>query len=633
MKILKKIYNINKIFMLITVLSFSSVYGSNLIGLSGVERNYIKKYIGKTEWFGLYMGEDKIGYGYSKFDFDSKKTNVFFVELFLKIKMISGEIEDDYSLNEKLYFDKSSNELIGCSLINLAPNKEIIEVVKKEDLWLINNNESIINKRVEFKSYKIQDYFAGVFWILTKPEINEINKTIDFDCGELSLSESSMKIDGIKNRTLLGKKIISYKVETLTKIGEETLILNSNILEDGLMLNSDIDGMLVIRSEPEDIAKNQSLIGWNFDININNTISNIDRLDLLVLKITGKKNILVSNNFNQKVEFLKNNVVTVSVGPLVNLKNSANKDEIKKYNKPNIHHPSDDPRILKLVNQIIGDATNDKEIVSNILMYVSNFVIDDYNSNSENVFNIIESKKGDCTEHTRLFVTLAKAAGISAKEISGLVYNEDDENPAFVLHAWAEVVINGHWNAVDPTWGKETISTAHIKFDGHINSILALNKNLKIEILDKVYKYKATEKEYDKFYSLLDSKDHSGAIKYITPYVNKGDDIALLRLGLIYDEGKGVPIDDEKAVEYYRISANQGNEAAQYNMGLMYRYGEGVNQNEINSKFWFLKAASNGNLRAAYYVAEGYENGKGLPKDHNEAYDWYKIAAEAALEN
>jgi len=45
-----------------------------------------------------------------------------------------------------------------------------------------------------------------------------------------------------------------------------------------------------------------------------------------------------------------------------------------------------------------------------------------------NAIEVLEHLQGDCTEHSILFIGLARAAGIPAREVAGLVY-VDDLNP------------------------------------------------------------------------------------------------------------------------------------------------------------------------------------------------------------
>ena len=63
-------------------------------------------------------------------------------------------------------------------------------------------------------------------------------------------------------------------------------------------------------------------------------------------------------------------------------------------------------------------------------------------------------------------------------------------------------------------------------------------------------------------------------------------------LGMIYDNGLGVPQDDAEAVKWYRRAAEQGNVSAQNNLGVMYSTGEGVPVDYVQSYMWLSLAAA-----------------------------------------
>ena len=62
----------------------------------------------------------------------------------------------------------------------------------------------------------------------------------------------------------------------------------------------------------------------------------------------------------------------------------------------------------------------------------------------------------------------------------------------------------------------------------------------------------------------------------MTPLAKQGYAKAQYYLGVMYDNGFGVPQDYRIAVKWYSFAAQQGLAGAQYNLGVMYNKGEGV---------------------------------------------------------
>jgi transglutaminase-like putative cysteine protease len=76
---------------------------------------------------------------------------------------------------------------------------------------------------------------------------------------------------------------------------------------------------------------------------------------------------------------------------------------------------------------------------------------------------VLINGKGDCAEQSLLFIAMARASGVPARRVLGLVPTvEDTGGSAFGYHAWAEVAIDGHWVPVDPTWNEPIADAAHI---------------------------------------------------------------------------------------------------------------------------------------------------------------------------
>lgn len=72
---------------------------------------------------------------------------------------------------------------------------------------------------------------------------------------------------------------------------------------------------------------------------------------------------------------------------------------------------------------------------------------------------VLETRRGDANEATTLYVALARAAGLPARSVAGLIYLDG----RFYYHAWAEVFL-GDWVAVDPTFDQYPADASHLRF-------------------------------------------------------------------------------------------------------------------------------------------------------------------------
>ena len=81
--------------------------------------------------------------------------------------------------------------------------------------------------------------------------------------------------------------------------------------------------------------------------------------------------------------------------------------------------------------------------------------------------------------------------------------------------------------------------------------------------------------------------DYPTALRFWRPLAEQGNAAAQYNLGLLYNNGLGVPQDYAEAMKWYRKSADQGNASAQHNLGLMYVEGKGVPRNYLEAARWY----------------------------------------------
>jgi len=88
--------------------------------------------------------------------------------------------------------------------------------------------------------------------------------------------------------------------------------------------------------------------------------------------------------------------------------------------------------------------------------------------------------------------------------------------------------------------------------------------------------------------------DYATALKEWRPLAEQSDGDAQFWLGVMYDNGRGVPQDYVQAADWYWKAAEHGHAAAQYNLGATYANGEGVPQDYTQAHMWWNLAAAQG---------------------------------------
>ena len=95
--------------------------------------------------------------------------------------------------------------------------------------------------------------------------------------------------------------------------------------------------------------------------------------------------------------------------------------------------------------------------------------------------------------------------------------------------------------------------------------------------------------------------DYGTALREFKPLAEEGNYFAQHNLGVMYDNGYGVPQNYKTAVKWYTLAAEQGYGKAQTNLGVSYVLGQGVLQDNIYAHMWFNVAASLGEEEASKY--------------------------------
>lgn len=134
-------------------------------------------------------------------------------------------------------------------------------------------------------------------------------------------------------------------------------------------------------------------------------------------------------------------------------------DSLKKFLEPSPWIDSRDSAIRAKALEIIGDETNSWHAAQKISKWVYENINKTYSPGIPVASSVLLNRRGDCNEHTTLFIALARAAGIPAEMCTGLVYLKD----GFYYHAWPKVFIGSTWVHIDPTFGQTIADATHFE--------------------------------------------------------------------------------------------------------------------------------------------------------------------------
>lgn len=140
------------------------------------------------------------------------------------------------------------------------------------------------------------------------------------------------------------------------------------------------------------------------------------------------------------------------------------------------------PEIVARAAEITAGIDDPHQKVMAIQRWVYGSVKKEMTISLPSALDVLRTMRGDCNEHTYLFVALARAAGLPAKIKVGLAY----QNGAFYYHAWPAVYA-GDWWELDPTWGQDAVDAGHIALvEGELKDQLDLVRiigQIRIEVL------------------------------------------------------------------------------------------------------------------------------------------------------
>jgi hypothetical protein len=444
----------------------------------------------RRDWFGVYVGGKKIGWFHEDFGRAGTGPDAVYVVSssgLLAIEASGQQVE--VQIEEREEFDATAPFALRAARTETkeADGSEIIEVTRDKGAYSATVTAGGDTRTLEVPAldYTLADAMTPELWIRAGRAPGDTARVRDFNTSALKPDSTTFKVTAVKESLVSGVRTKFHEVSMTTALRASEA--SATFDAQGRAISGKIGGAFEIRAEPEEQAMRIEKGGDLFVrgmARIDRPVGDPLRVTKLVVGVRGEALDKIPAGPRQSVaRAADGRSITLSLGEGQGATETATAGEIADALAETVSFPTKLPKVVELAAQAVGDAKTQKEKVERLVHFVSSYVEDVLLPRDPSVSELITSRKGDCTEHARLFVTLARAAGIPAREVGGLMYMGDDAQ-AFGGHAWNEVVLDGVWVPVDPTWDQTTLDAAHIALERNQTGMgfLATMGSLKLEL-------------------------------------------------------------------------------------------------------------------------------------------------------
>jgi hypothetical protein len=445
------------------------------------------------DWYGVYLNGKKAGYARNQMVKNPDGGYTISEDARFLVSM-AGAKQDMHIATERTYGADGALTALRSQVESFGETTVFEGVVQGEKLVLKSTvGNSTREDTLPRPKETLDDAVKYSAWIMKDPTIGDNLTFSIFEPMYGKELSGSSKLADVELRRLNNVPTRVYHIETTFEL--VGLTTTSYVAEDGTVLEDVIAGNMTMRLEPEQVAKD---VDYSNDVIVSNAamlpapIPNARDRESLRMRLSGPlEKVTLPSDASQKVVQLPGEAVLLetrhsSAKGFEHAQLPVTSPEHAEWLKPTTYVQSDDPRVLAKAKEIVGDETNAWKAAEKLCRWVDDNMKSKYSAQLTNTLNVLETLEGDCTEHSILFVGLARAAGIPAREVAGLIYVEEGDRAGFFFHQWAKVWV-GEWVDVDPAFGQPEADATHIKLgEGDLieqAKLLPLIGQLKIEVL------------------------------------------------------------------------------------------------------------------------------------------------------
>lgn len=440
-------------------------------GAAGEDVLEVEKLVG-TVWYGLYVVGQKIGYmseTSERATLNGREVLTQTVRMRLLTKAGDRRLINRIELSSVFEAEAPYRLILVENEDRTAETTERLHIKREGDEFLVTRllHGRTTSRRVAASAETLRDGLAVARFIAGGPEPGDTVTYISFDDDALADVEQSVRVVEIVEEEWRGE---AQRVFVVEERGADAAY-TGRYLEDGTIIRYSLGDVLTLKLETEAEARAVPKRGELFELRREIPVKGLDvageDIAKLTLVISALPERVLPELAMQRVEKRADGAFVVTLAPGALPAKASLSDEDRKrlaeYLEATDEIQADEARIRRRARRIVRREDDPLKQARAISRWVYRHVAGEEFSNYETALDVLIHLEGDCTEHTLLFVALCRAAGLPAREVSGLVYAGPAQR-VFAMHRWAQVYV-GDWVDVDPTLNQFPADATHITLD------------------------------------------------------------------------------------------------------------------------------------------------------------------------
>lgn len=419
-------------------------------------------------WYGLYWGKAKVGHywGEARFTADGHIETDYVIDMTLgKTKFSAAETRRFAGASPHLLLNghlvKSGQRIDyqqSDQSLNVQADDQTLRLPDTE--WTLCDEETYATDKALSGNLKIGDRFETTYLDISNLTIVTQKHLVE-NIEKQKIQKNGQQIEHIFHTLLTGAKMNSINTRMRQRYRDGNAVT--------LMLG-ELEARLESREQAlQPVQDTDQIELLTIPIKPPLEPTRLHEIGLLAIKVSIDDPLLniqdvIQDGVMQRVNYLDERSALVHVAD--HPPQSLSDEPIGNYLIANFTYPADHPRIRSMAKQIrqqLPEQASSRAQANAILRHAASYIRYQL-VGTTSVLQTLDTKVGDCTEYAQLFVSLARASGLPAREVAGFIYTGDSTNGTVGGHAWVEVFVDGQWISMDPTGNEIDSNRAHIQF-------------------------------------------------------------------------------------------------------------------------------------------------------------------------